>query len=68
MGVPTSEVSYTSATAVRGDHEVYKEHVVALEENIKVYSTYSKTIFQTYSLPLSHVALCESSVGSYLTF
>jgi hypothetical protein len=33
MGVPTSEVGYTSATTGRGDHEVYKGHVVALGEN-----------------------------------
>jgi hypothetical protein len=32
MGVPTSEVGYTSATIGRGDHEVHKGHVVALEE------------------------------------
>jgi hypothetical protein len=32
MGVPTSEVSYTSATTGRGDH---KGHVVALEEENK---------------------------------
>jgi hypothetical protein len=31
MGVPTSEVGYTSATARRGDHEVHDRHVVALE-------------------------------------
>jgi hypothetical protein len=30
MGVPTLEVGYTSATTGRGDHEVHKEHVVAL--------------------------------------
>jgi hypothetical protein len=30
MGIPTSEVGYTSATAGRGDHEVHKGHVVAL--------------------------------------
>jgi hypothetical protein len=30
MGVPTSEVGYTSATNRRGDHKVQKEHVVAL--------------------------------------
>jgi hypothetical protein len=28
MGVPTSEVGYTSATTGRGDHEVHKGHVV----------------------------------------
>jgi hypothetical protein len=32
MGVPASEVGYTSATTGRGDHEVYKGHVVALEK------------------------------------
>jgi hypothetical protein len=31
MGFPTSEVSYTSATTGKGDHEVHKEHVVALK-------------------------------------
>jgi hypothetical protein len=30
-GRPTSEVGYTSATTGRGDHEVHKGHVVALE-------------------------------------
>jgi hypothetical protein len=30
MGVPTSEVGYTSAMPRREDHEVHKEHVVAL--------------------------------------
>jgi len=32
MGVPNSEVGYTSATARRGDHEISYEHVVALEK------------------------------------
>jgi hypothetical protein len=32
MGVPISEVGYTSATTGRRDHDVHKEHVVALEE------------------------------------
>jgi hypothetical protein len=32
MGVPTSEVGYTSATTGRGDHEVHKGHVVALAQ------------------------------------
>jgi len=31
MGVPISEVGYTSAAARRGDHESSYEHVVALE-------------------------------------
>jgi hypothetical protein len=30
MGVPISDVGYTSATTGRGDHEVHKGHVVAL--------------------------------------
>jgi hypothetical protein len=33
MGVPISEFGYTSATTVRGDHEVHKGHMVALEED-----------------------------------
>jgi hypothetical protein len=32
MGVPTSDVGYTSATNGRGDHEVRKGHVVALAQ------------------------------------
>jgi 6-phosphogluconolactonase/glucosamine-6-phosphate isomerase/deaminase len=31
MGVPTSYVGYTSATTRRGDHEVHKGHMRALE-------------------------------------
>jgi hypothetical protein len=30
MGVPASEVGYSSATTGRGDREVHKGHVVAL--------------------------------------
>jgi hypothetical protein len=38
MGVPTSEVGYTSATARRGDHEISYEHVGALGgEKIYIY-------------------------------
>jgi hypothetical protein len=32
MGVPTSEVGYTSATTGRGDHEIHKGHVVAMKK------------------------------------
>jgi hypothetical protein len=35
MGVPTTAVSYTSATTGRGYHEVYKGHVVALGRTLK---------------------------------
>jgi hypothetical protein len=41
MGVPTSEVGYTSATAGRGEHEVHKGHVVALaKENLSHLHTF----------------------------
>jgi hypothetical protein len=43
MGVPTSEVGYTSATTGRGNHEVHKGHVVALEKK--------KTDMPVYSIP-----------------
>jgi hypothetical protein len=33
MGVLTLEVGYTSAVTGRGDHEVHKGHVVAMERN-----------------------------------
>jgi hypothetical protein len=34
MGVPASEVGYTSAITRRGDHEVHKGHVVAMDKKI----------------------------------
>jgi hypothetical protein len=34
MGVPTSEVGYISAITGRGDHEVHKGHVMALEKKL----------------------------------
>jgi hypothetical protein len=39
MSVPTSEVGYTSATTERGDHEVHKGYVVALEKK-KIFYDY----------------------------
>jgi hypothetical protein len=41
MGVPTSEVDYTSAITGRGDYEVHKGHVVALaqEKLTKIYQS-----------------------------
>jgi hypothetical protein len=39
MGVPTSDVGYTSFTTGREDHEVHKGHVVALEKKIIFLST-----------------------------
>jgi hypothetical protein len=35
MGVPTSEVGYTSATNRRGGHEVPKGHVVSLGKKLE---------------------------------
>jgi hypothetical protein len=40
MGVPNLEVGYTSATTGRGDHEVHKGHVVALEKKSHTHSEY----------------------------
>jgi hypothetical protein len=34
MGVPNSEVGYTSATTGKDEHEVNNGHVVALEEKM----------------------------------
>jgi hypothetical protein len=39
MDVPTLEVGYTSVTTGRGDHEVHKGHVVALEKKTLHYHT-----------------------------
>jgi hypothetical protein len=40
MSVPTSEVGYTLATTGRGDHEVHKGYVVALEKKKKIFYDY----------------------------
>ena len=47
MGVPTSEVGYTSATSRREDHEVHKGHVVALGggEVLVYHYTYKTFLF-----------------------
>jgi hypothetical protein len=44
MGVPKSEVGYTLATIVRGDHEVHEGHVVALEREKQKVQTKTKAI------------------------
>jgi hypothetical protein len=51
MGVPTSEVGYTSATTGRGDREVHKGHVVALDK--KSITKNKRYLFMIYSLVLS---------------
>jgi hypothetical protein len=51
MGVPTSDVGYTSATTGKGDHEVHKGHVVALAHkkcsNVN-YTEQKSLIFKQY--------------------
>jgi hypothetical protein len=46
MGVPTSEIGYTSATAGRGDHEVHKGHVVALGKKKFIYEYVRITVVE----------------------
>jgi hypothetical protein len=46
MGVTTSEVGYTPATAGRGDHEVHKGHVVAKKNSGNYYRTYLKKVIK----------------------
>jgi hypothetical protein len=46
MGVPTSEVGYTSATAGRGDHEVHKGHVVTLAQKYPNIANVFRRVFQ----------------------
>jgi hypothetical protein len=60
MGVPTSEICYTSATTGRGDHEVPKGYVVALERNIYIYIyIYNIHIYFLYHCRPSPVPLSE---------
>jgi hypothetical protein len=62
MGIPTSEVGYTSATTGREDHEVHKGHVVALEGG-KIFTVY------VYVSPFNDLCLVKNcEIGySYLT-
>jgi hypothetical protein len=46
MGVPNSDVGYTSATTGRGDHEVQKGHVVELE---KLYISFPLNALRKYT-------------------
>jgi hypothetical protein len=55
MGVIPLEVGYTSATTWRGDHEVRKGHVVALEKKLQLlYHHSTKVLLESYG---DHVAL-----------
>jgi hypothetical protein len=59
MDVPTSEVGYTSATTGRGDHEVHKGHVVALDFK-KMFHLCLSDIHSS----LSTLVLCTSNLYS----
>jgi hypothetical protein len=50
MSVPTSEVGYTSVTTGRGDHEVHKGHMVALER--RDYKTSDDILFYLEIYPV----------------
>jgi hypothetical protein len=54
MGVPASEVGYTTATTGRGDHEVHKGHVVALEKITLIYYNARSTAHLVYNIPVLH--------------
>jgi hypothetical protein len=57
MGVPSSEVGYTSATTGRGDHEVHKGHVVAFggeKYESRVMMVKTRTITIKGKLAFSH--------------
>jgi hypothetical protein len=49
MGVPTSEVGYTSAITAREDHEVHRGYLVALAQKKNILAIFRNflTSFQT---------------------
>jgi hypothetical protein len=57
MGLPTSEVGYTSATTRRGDHEVHKEHEVALGKKY-VTLEYKKLTESIEFIDFKSISLC----------
>jgi hypothetical protein len=64
MGVPTSEVGYTSATTGRGDHEVHKGHVVALEKKSSEHANRAYSGLDQSCL-LGHVSLTYVNVRRF---
>jgi hypothetical protein len=55
MGVPASEVGYTSATTGRGDHDVHKGHVVALKKYyIRYFPSVMLPVFKTHKPMLNN--------------
>jgi hypothetical protein len=74
MGVINLEVGYTSATTGRGDHEVHKGHVVALEKKRFKFLLYahvrtsgiakaSRPALETNQLPIQCVQCAITPVG-----
>jgi hypothetical protein len=66
MGVPTSEVGYTSATTGRGDHEVHKGHVVALAKKVGI-ATLNAIIFGSGNVCFCVFLSLPSFVSSVLS-
>jgi hypothetical protein len=69
MGVPTSEVGYTSATTGTGDHEVHKGHMVVLEETILFLRSNERDMIKMYiglhiKYPLCLLGFYETSILS----
>jgi hypothetical protein len=62
MGVPTSDVGYTSATTGRRDHEFHKGHVLAVEKN-KFYLQYFS---ERISLVHMNRSLHPKSFGNFV--
>jgi hypothetical protein len=62
MGVPTSEVGYTSATIGRGDHEVHKGHVVALEEKKPISALITEPSSDSYYEYVTHNCVLETQL------
>jgi len=54
MGVPTSEVGYTSAMPRREDHEVHKDMWGALDQKTKIYIKFVLLKFRDNWLTLNH--------------
>jgi hypothetical protein len=62
MGAPTSEVGYTSAKTGRGDHEVHKGHVVALEKK------YTSPCVSYYKAIIKHKAIEHNNIYIYYQY
>jgi hypothetical protein len=57
MGLPTSEVGYTSATTGKGDHEVHKGHMMALGK---------KTVHKGHVMVMEKDSLNQSVGGALI--